>query len=295
MLFALLLAKLNLSFCSNLESLNEKEIAFLKTPVSEDILISEIPVMDNERYVHLNYARIQPDFIKDVLTPSSGDKKEILDICSGQGLCFKSLLIEQNKSSAAQGFHYTAVETQESNIRELKTNYTQNSKTKGNWLGCAQKGVVDYLTHNKEAKKDKFDTVFAGFALHVLTAQDFVQTIDELHNVMKEGSKLYITLNSYSGDAYTSDYIEQFKKGDILPFWANSSSYFSSDPFSMKTVLETFGFEVKKSGLYRQIQDRKSLTKYLGIIAQKVERSNLNGAESKRKAYYKRAQNLMKH
>jgi phospholipid N-methyltransferase len=233
--------------------------------------ITQVPYnveFDSEKYLQMeNYSHIQPDFKEDVL---SGGMKETLEICAGKGNALKDILKTQKLKSAYPSIHYTVVENSLENMTSIQKVYKSYSPPKkDNWLGCASKDVVDYLTTNLDKKRNKFDCVFAGFALHVLGKEKFIPTIKGLFDVMKEGGFLYITQHSLSGKTYDEEYIENVRQEKLLPFWVKDRFY--SDPITMEKLLEVFGFDVIQCSLY--VDTNLTLgcrTQYLGIIAQKV-------------------------
>jgi SAM-dependent methyltransferase len=218
---------------------------------------------DEERYAQVSgYNYIQPDFRNSVLSGPS----EVLEICAGQGQVLGNILERRNASPDSTPLTYTVVENSKTNMEKIKEVF-RKSKRNGDRLYFAQKDLVEFLETNLEGKRNKYDHVFGGFALHIFAPKSFVAIVNGLFDVLKEGGQLYLTQHSFSGERYNDEYIQKVKQGQLLPFWSKDG--FSSDPVTMEKLLNAFGFQVIKSGLYQEIYGNETTTKYLGIIAQK--------------------------
>lgn len=255
-----------------------------------------VPFFDTDGYVQMQgYRFIEPDFIKAVLTlpspnkdPSTHNVKrgEVLEICAGQGFTLENTLKAQ--SSKSPSINYTAVELSPLNMQALNERFLKNNTEKATKLKYSQQDIVKFLTTNLEGKKNKFDLVFGGFALHVLSASSYVATLGGLFDVMKEDGKLFLTQHSTLDGEYSDEYLNKVKQGVLIPFWSGKQFY--SDPETMTKMLNVFGFEIDTIGLYAEIHSNKTISRYLGLIARK--KSALRNAD-KVKEYAQAANSLI--
>jgi len=223
------------------------------------------PIHDEEGYLQMpSYSFIQPNFVQAVLA-SSG--QETLEICAGQGFVLQDILEQQTVSSPE--VCYTVVEYSLQNLELLKQRYL-SSRKKGTKteLRCACSDVVSFLNAHVRKNRAKFDLVFGGFALHILYALQYVETLNGLFQVMKEGGRLFLTQHGLRKGKYSQGYVSSVENGSLLPFWSDGKFY--SDQHTMATMLQVFGFEIEKIEQYCDTHLESQLsTYYLGIIARK--------------------------
>jgi phospholipid N-methyltransferase len=259
--------------------MEQDDFDHLLNPTSLTCMSHYGSTFDQEKYAQIGgYKAIQPEFMDNVLRGPIEAPLEVLEICAGQGQVLEAILSQRNSSPEPRPLRYTVVEKNPANAKKIDAIYKKDD-SQGLWVGCARKDLVEFLESNLEQKRGKYEHVFGGFALHIFGAKAFVAVIKGLFEVMKEGGYLYLTQHSYAGKGYDSEYIENVRSGKLLPFWVKGA--FWSDPVTMTNLLKAFGFQVIKSGLYRDIHLSNSTeTKYLGLMAQK--RQNLYDSEKVR-------------
>lgn len=249
---------------------------------------------DAEGYIQVPlYPAISDAFLNDVFA-TRNQTVEILDVFAGDSSALRAVM--ENPRARNFPIRYTVVETQESHINSMKAFFQE--RTRGDatkWFGSSHKDFLDFCKTNPDQKRNKYDIVYAGFALHILEPVKYVMALNSIQSMLKPGGKLYLTQHSFSGNGYKDNYLKALEDKLVMPFWEDVGTIgFSSDVRTMNRVAQDFGFTVVKSELAAFLDSKMTCTKYLAMILEKPldggQRSKINDYMRVAKMYLPMAQ-----